>query len=282
MGYSNSSSPRESNHSLLSQDYTPDIGIDEGKEPSNSSSSSITPPSAPQNRYHPYLPSAESQENPCSTLQKKLTERKSKGYLFDDLIREYHPPSTSEKNKAVIKVNGHNILNVCNIDSIDAFQKIQKKREQHNRVERRRRSLMNHSIDELWDLIPSAVKEGSKCARSSVIKVAVDYIKLLSDQNDKLREENDNLKRHQTLHLPPPEEPAHPSPTLSSPSSSLPPLISCKPLSNSHASSHNDMEAQYWRIPELSSIPTNPDHSHHPQPIEPTFRIKQSFGPYPF
>ncbi|ORX90506.1 HLH-domain-containing protein, partial [Basidiobolus meristosporus CBS 931.73] len=124
-----------------------------------------------------------------NSLQSKIISRKLKGYLFEDSIREFNPEKlykTKESRKREIyKVQGVNLLNRDDIDSKTAIERLQKRRAQHNRVERRRRDMINSAIEELSEIIPNAQQD--KFARSNVLRLAIEYIKELQVEAHNLR-----------------------------------------------------------------------------------------------
>ncbi|GAN02731.1 hypothetical protein MAM1_0027d02177 [Mucor ambiguus] len=99
-------------------------------------------------------------------------------------------PSTSSASSAVtkkasVKVSGVNILNRKNLDSKTVIDRIRKRRENHNDLERRRRSSINHTISELSRVIPSQKISGlpQKLNKHNVLKSALDHILYLQTEN---------------------------------------------------------------------------------------------------
>lgn len=86
-------------------------------------------------------------------------------------------PSVATK-KASVKVSGVNILNRKNLDSKTIIDRIQKRRENHNNLERRRRSGINDTISELSRVVPSQRTSGQpqKLNKHNVLKSALDHI----------------------------------------------------------------------------------------------------------
>ncbi|KAK9728399.1 hypothetical protein K7432_001113 [Basidiobolus ranarum] len=130
------------------------------------------------------------------SLQSKIISRKLKGYLFEDSIREFNPEklykTKDSRKREIYKVQGVNILNRDDIDSKTAIERLQKRRAQHNRVERRRRDMINSAIEELSEIIPNAQQD--KFARSNVLRLAIEYIRELQAEAHELRSENHTLK----------------------------------------------------------------------------------------
>ncbi|KAJ1954195.1 hypothetical protein IWQ62_005816 [Dispira parvispora] len=155
----------------------------------------------------------------------KLRERASKGYVFDDCIREYNPDQLQQKCNGQAKgkkyhVNGINVLNRDNLDTTTASRRLQRRREQHNRIERKRRDLINQYINELTalvvnpsskssnkdvDTIPTleprtdsatsdsammAVAMGQKMGRSDVLRRTVERVQQLMKDNQALTARN--------------------------------------------------------------------------------------------
>ncbi|KAJ1909765.1 hypothetical protein IWQ60_011000 [Tieghemiomyces parasiticus] len=94
----------------------------------------------------------------ASAMRNRLQERASKGYVFDDFIREYNPKELKQKCDGQTKgktyhVYGRNVLNRDNLDTSTASRRLQRRREQHNRIERKRRGVINQCISELTDLV---------------------------------------------------------------------------------------------------------------------------------
>ncbi|KAI8047185.1 uncharacterized protein B0P05DRAFT_452202, partial [Gilbertella persicaria] len=85
-------------------------------------------------------------------------------------------PSTSKEKIAAIKVNGVNILNRKNLDSKTIVERIKKRRENHNYVERRRRDCINHTIDQLSQVVPHTLSSGQRLNKHHVLKAALNHI----------------------------------------------------------------------------------------------------------
>ncbi|KAJ1655187.1 hypothetical protein IWQ61_005014 [Dispira simplex] len=161
----------------------------------------------------------------------KLRERASKGYVFDDCIREYNPDQLQQKCNGQAKgkkyhVNGINVLNRDNLDTTTASRRLQRRREQHNRIERKRRDLINQYINELTalvvhpslstespnrdvDVIPTlepqtdsttsdsamvATAMGQKMGRSDVLRRTVERVQQLMKDNQALTIRNHTLE----------------------------------------------------------------------------------------
>ncbi|KAK9763398.1 hypothetical protein K7432_009963 [Basidiobolus ranarum] len=149
------------------------------------------------------------------SLTSHMANRRLKGYRFEDSIREFSPDklfkNKENRRRESYVVNGVNILNRDEIDSQAAITRIQKRKEQHNRVERKRRDLINTAIEELSEIVPNAQEEGIKYARGNVLRLTIDYIKDLQTEIQGLRLENENLKHE---HLVPRLDPAKRPPMI--------------------------------------------------------------------
>ncbi|ORX98159.1 hypothetical protein K493DRAFT_313775 [Basidiobolus meristosporus CBS 931.73] len=141
-----------------------------------------------------------------TTATKRVSNRKLRAYSFDDSIREFCPDklyqTKDNRKRESYMVHGVNILNRDDVDSSTAINRLQKRREQHNRVERRRRDLINTSIEELSEIVPLAQLEGVKFARGNVLRLTIDYIKELQQEIQSLRLENENLRNSSTAQIP--------------------------------------------------------------------------------
>ncbi|KAK9719342.1 hypothetical protein K7432_004877 [Basidiobolus ranarum] len=137
-----------------------------------------------------------------SSTSKRAAGRKLRAYSFDDSIREFRPDklyqTKDSRKRESYMVHGVNILNRDDVDSSTAINRLQKRREQHNRVERRRRDLINTSIEELSEIVPLAQLEGVKFARGNVLRLTIDYIKELQDEIQSLKLENESLRNSST------------------------------------------------------------------------------------
>ncbi|ORX92611.1 hypothetical protein K493DRAFT_376608 [Basidiobolus meristosporus CBS 931.73] len=154
-------------------------------------------PSLPVNTFKPVPDSC---PGPASNIpgMKKPVSRRLRAYSFNDSIRQFHPDKLRRK-KATRKresyvMHGIDILNKDNVDSEAVIDRMQQQREQHNRVERRRRDLINSSIEELSGMIPLARDHGVKFARGNVLRLTIDFIKELQQEVMLLKSENENLR----------------------------------------------------------------------------------------
>ncbi|KAK9761145.1 hypothetical protein K7432_014164 [Basidiobolus ranarum] len=141
-----------------------------------------------------------------SSTSKRGGSRKIRAYSFDDSIREFRPDklyqSKDNRKRESYLVNGVNILNRDDVDSETAINRLQKRRPQHNRGERRRRDLINSSIEELSEIVPLAQLEGVKFARGNVLRLTIDFIKGLQEEIQSLKIENENLRNSSSTQVP--------------------------------------------------------------------------------
>ncbi|KAJ1994874.1 hypothetical protein H4R33_000108 [Dimargaris cristalligena] len=192
--------------------------------PPNAVPSTSTPAALVLRQVQPSLAAAPPEVLP---IRNRLQERASKGYVFDDCIREYNPDQLQLKCEGQAKgkkyqVHGVNLLNRDNLDTTTASRRLQRRREQHNRIERKRRDLINQYIAELTELVmPPAASSatttakrlrpgvaphgdededgddgedglggsgsGSKPGRSDVLRRTVHYVRSLAVENETLK-----------------------------------------------------------------------------------------------
>ncbi|KAI7870937.1 hypothetical protein BDF14DRAFT_1314999 [Spinellus fusiger] len=112
--------------------------------------------------------------------------------LFLNFTSDLCPQKTNKKKmkpkkQTAYKVNGVNILNRNNLDSKTAIERIQRRRENHNHVERRRRDNINSTILELSRVVPNALQPGQKPNKGNILRLALDYIKDLQMDNQRLK-----------------------------------------------------------------------------------------------
>ncbi|KAL0089737.1 hypothetical protein F4703DRAFT_1479758 [Phycomyces blakesleeanus] len=118
--------------------------------------------------------------------------------LFLNFTSDLNPQKKNKKKskpkkQTAYKVNGVNILNRNNLDSKTAIERIQRRRENHNHVERRRRDNINNTILELSQVVPNALQPGQKPNKGNILKLALDYIKDLQLDNQRLVSQLDPL-----------------------------------------------------------------------------------------
>ncbi|KAF7731564.1 hypothetical protein EC973_009328 [Apophysomyces ossiformis] len=92
------------------------------------------------------------------------------------------------KKQTAYRVNGVNILNRKELDSKTAIERLKKRRENHNHVERRRRDIINNTILELSHVVPNALQPGQKPNKGNILKLALDHIQTLQEENKVLKE----------------------------------------------------------------------------------------------
>ncbi|KAG0170101.1 hypothetical protein DFQ28_003849 [Apophysomyces sp. BC1034] len=110
--------------------------------------------------------------------------------LFLNFTSDLSPQKGKKKPKkqTAYRVNGVNILNRKELDSKTAIERLKKRRENHNHVERRRRDIINNTILELSHVVPNATQPGQKPNKGSILKLALDHIQALQEENKLLRE----------------------------------------------------------------------------------------------
>jgi hypothetical protein len=71
-----------------------------------------------------------------------------------------------------------------NLDSKTAIERIKRRRENHNYVERRRRDVINNTIMDIAETVPNAITTGQKPNKGSILRLALDYIKVRKKKGD--------------------------------------------------------------------------------------------------
>ncbi|KAL1927989.1 hypothetical protein VTP01DRAFT_3394 [Rhizomucor pusillus] len=121
-----------------------------------------------------------------------VSERRA-SYSLQQRIKVYDPDSMARllnqgKTQGKMIVNGINILNKSSLDTDIIMDRIKHRRETHNRVERRRRDMLNMLINELAQSIPeTATMEPERCHRALVLRQAISYIRTIQSENNALR-----------------------------------------------------------------------------------------------
>ena len=77
--------------------------------------------------------------------------------------------------------------------NIDSGEKRRRRRESHNAVERRRRDTINDNIQELNSLLPEDTSH-QKLNKGTILKRAVDYVKLINVGVGRLQDRNKELE----------------------------------------------------------------------------------------
>ncbi|KAF7726805.1 hypothetical protein EC973_008406 [Apophysomyces ossiformis] len=121
-----------------------------------------------------------------------ISERRAT-YPLQERLKIYGPDtmaqriSDQEKYQGKLLVHGVNILNKTSLDSDTVMKRIKQRRETHNRVERRRRDMLNGLVNELSQVIPVAADNAEKCHRAKILRRAIDYIRRIQEENTSLR-----------------------------------------------------------------------------------------------
>ncbi|KAG0170203.1 hypothetical protein DFQ28_002406 [Apophysomyces sp. BC1034] len=121
-----------------------------------------------------------------------ISERRAT-YPLQERLKIYGPDtmaqriSDQEKYQGKLLVHGVNILNKTSLDSDTVMKRIKQRRETHNRVERRRRDMLNGLVNELAEVIPIATENAEKCHRAKILRQAIDYIRQIQEENNSLR-----------------------------------------------------------------------------------------------
>ncbi|CAO3679148.1 unnamed protein product [Rhizopus stolonifer] len=116
----------------------------------------------------------------CST-NGHLIESKSKITEQNSLFLNFTPEVQYNKKKdskssAPYRVNGVNILNRKNLDTKTIIERNQKRKENHNHIEKRRRSTMNDIILELSKVVPGTLSVEQKPNKTNILKQSLAYI----------------------------------------------------------------------------------------------------------
>ncbi|KAJ9051143.1 hypothetical protein DSO57_1007294 [Entomophthora muscae] len=141
-----------------------------------------------------------------------LTSPSSEGVQFkeycalDDCLRMYCPEKAlvKEKTKRGTKSTTHNEkmkhncskycahgMNLLNRDSLEIHEikeRLSRRKQQHTKVERQRRELINSSIEEIAKILPpSYIDHDRKNARGLVLQQTIHYLHALREENAKLK-----------------------------------------------------------------------------------------------
>ncbi|KAI9319155.1 hypothetical protein BX666DRAFT_1431872 [Dichotomocladium elegans] len=123
-----------------------------------------------------------------------VSERRA-SYPLHQRLKVYNPESMArrlnrEKTQSKLVVNGVNILNKSCLDKDIILDRIKQRRETHNRVERRRRDMLNGLINQLAHVMPNEIiDDPEKCNRAQVLRHAISYIQSIQNENKTLREQ---------------------------------------------------------------------------------------------
>ncbi|KAG1325844.1 hypothetical protein G6F62_008332 [Rhizopus arrhizus] len=130
----------------------------------------------------------------CYSTNDHLIESKSQVTEQNSLFLNFIPNFQFNKKKdskqtTVYRVNGVNILNRKNLDTSTVIERIQRRKENHNHIEKRRRSTMNGIIRDLSKIIPGVSPLEQKINKANVLKQALAHILDLQAQNRAIREQ---------------------------------------------------------------------------------------------
>ncbi|KAI9252885.1 hypothetical protein BDA99DRAFT_520303 [Phascolomyces articulosus] len=121
-----------------------------------------------------------------------ITERRA-SYPLQQRLKIYNPDTMArrlnqEKTQGKLVVNGVNILNKSCLDKDIILDRMKQRRETHNRVERRRRDMLNGLINQLAQAMPQTVfSEPEKCHRAEILRQAISYIQSIQQENEAMR-----------------------------------------------------------------------------------------------
>ncbi|KAI9496097.1 hypothetical protein BDB00DRAFT_869727 [Zychaea mexicana] len=121
-----------------------------------------------------------------------ITERRS-SYPLQQRLKIHNPDTMArrlnqEKTQGKLVVNGVNILNKSCLDKDIILDRMKQRRETHNRVERRRRDMLNGLINQLAQAMPQTVfSEPEKCHRAEILRQAISYIQSIQQENEAMR-----------------------------------------------------------------------------------------------
>ncbi|KAG1456894.1 hypothetical protein G6F46_005825 [Rhizopus delemar] len=130
------------------------------------------------------------------TAQKMTISERRASYPLQERLKIYDPNSMAQrlddlqKQPRKLVLHGVNVLNKVSVDSDTAMNRIRQRRETHNRVERRRRDNLNTLVNELSVLVPSSAENGGpKCHRAKILRYTIDYIRMIQEENNQLRQQ---------------------------------------------------------------------------------------------
>ncbi|KAI9263679.1 hypothetical protein BY458DRAFT_514426 [Sporodiniella umbellata] len=117
----------------------------------------------------------------CYSKGGHLIESKSKLTEQNSLFLNFTPEVQYSKKKdpklsTSYRVNGVNILNRKNLDTKTIIERYQKRRENHNHIEKRRRSTMNEIILQLSKTVPGAFSGKQKPNKTNILKQSLAHI----------------------------------------------------------------------------------------------------------
>ncbi|KAH8547637.1 hypothetical protein BGW37DRAFT_524198 [Umbelopsis sp. PMI_123] len=122
-----------------------------------------------------------------------ISERRA-AYPLEHRLKTYSPEKIHQQlmdaaNTKKFLVNGVNIMNNRSVDCSTAKDRLRQRRETHNKVERRRRDILNSLIAELSDIVPCVNDAKNKSQRAAVLRRTVCYVRWMQSENRNLREQ---------------------------------------------------------------------------------------------
>ncbi|KAJ9089730.1 hypothetical protein DSO57_1009735 [Entomophthora muscae] len=140
--------------------------------------SDSTPPSIEETRWKGYYPLEECIRMYCpeEEMEKELRRKKRKEADANGGCKEY----------TALRVN---LLIRESLEVHEIEDRIEKRKKQHTKVERRRRELINTSIETLSKLLPpTLIDHKNTNAQGLVLQQTIQYIQALTKENTRLRE----------------------------------------------------------------------------------------------
>ncbi|EPB88724.1 hypothetical protein HMPREF1544_04483 [Mucor circinelloides 1006PhL] len=147
---------------------------------------------------------ATNNNNSSSNSKRPVTQALFLNFTSDLSPQKMSKKKSKPKKQTAYRVNGVNILNRNNLDSKTAIERIQRRRENHNHVERRRRDNINNTIFELSSVVPNAIQPGQKPNKGNILKLSLDYIRELQNENAALKERLSHFSSSRTSSISPP------------------------------------------------------------------------------
>ncbi|KAG2227267.1 hypothetical protein INT45_008511 [Circinella minor] len=184
-----------------------------------------------------------------------ITERRA-SYPLQQRLKIYSPDSMArrlnqEKTQGKLVVNGVNILNKSCLDKDIILDRMKQRRETHNRVERRRRDMLNGLINQLAQAMPQTVfSEPEKCHRAEILRQAISYIESIKRENEAMRIQLGHIPATVTMETMP-SSPSSPSSSSSSCSSSA----SSSPASSFLPQQQTEQQQQQQPLHHIYQLP---------------------------
>lgn len=119
-----------------------------------------------------------------------VSERRAT-YPLQQRLKIYNPDTMarrlSQEKQTKLVVNGVNLLNKSSLDKDIILDRMKQRRETHNRVERRRRDMLNGLISELAHAMPQDALDPEKSHRAQILRQAISYIQSIRRENQTMR-----------------------------------------------------------------------------------------------